>query len=375
MKRYEEWDIDLLHTRRSKLYALKNKSLMWKLIVVSGLTIGLTSWFVGVSIKEQACYLVNQFEAVSSDSKLSFNLTMHNYLIRVTLLIILISGMLLYLVVRKIFQPIKQLGLTARKLAHGEYVEPLPITSQDEVGQLIADFNLLTRKLKQGEELRAKMVGDIAHELRTPLTNIMGYLEALSSGILEGNQKLYHSLHEESLRISRLVEQLHQLNIWESKKTSLHAFAPFSIKNVVETTLNAFTLDFQNKDIQCNWDIVDINIYGYEDGIKQVMNNLLKNAVQYDMGGWIHVKGEVINEHYKVTVTNLGREIPLESQKLLFERFYRIDPSRSRETGGAGIGLAIVKEIIELHDGMVGLTTKGDRHSFWFSIPLKRSEE
>ncbi|MDN4094602.1 MULTISPECIES: sensor histidine kinase [Bacillales] len=342
---------------------------------MSGLTIGLTSWFVGVSIKEQACYLVNQFEAVSSDSKLSFNLTMHNYLIRVTLLIILISGMLLYLVVRKIFQPIKQLGLTARKLAHGEYVEPLPITSQDEVGQLIADFNLLTRKLKQGEELRAKMVGDIAHELRTPLTNIMGYLEALSSGILEGNQKLYHSLHEESLRISRLVEQLHQLNIWESKKTSLHAFAPFSIKNVVETTLNAFTLDFQNKDIQCNWDIVDINIYGYEDGIKQVMNNLLKNAVQYDMGGWIHVKGEVINEHYKVTVTNLGREIPLESQKLLFERFYRIDPSRSRETGGAGIGLAIVKEIIELHDGMVGLTTKGDRHSFWFSIPLKRSEE
>ncbi|MGG3997748.1 HAMP domain-containing sensor histidine kinase, partial [Aneurinibacillus thermoaerophilus] len=256
------------------------------------------------------------------------------------------------------------------------FLGPLyPITSQDEVGQLIADFNLLTRKLKQGEELRAKMVGDIAHELRTPLTNIMGYLEALSSGILEGNQKLYHSLHEESLRISRLVEQLHQLNIWESKKTSLHAFAPFSIKNVVETTLNAFTLDFQNKDIQCNWDIVDINIYGYEDGIKQVMNNLLKNAVQYDMGGWIHVKGEVINEHYKVTVTNLGREIPLESQKLLFERFYRIDPSRSRETGGAGIGLAIVKEIIELHDGMVGLTTKGDRHSFWFSIPLKRSEE
>ncbi|MED0677511.1 hypothetical protein ABEV55_03180, partial [Aneurinibacillus thermoaerophilus] len=94
---------------------------------MSGLTIGLTSWFVGVSIKEQACYLVNQFEAVSSDSKLSFNLTMHNYLIRVTLLIILISGMLLYLVVRKIFQPIKQLGLTARKLAHGEYVEPLPM--------------------------------------------------------------------------------------------------------------------------------------------------------------------------------------------------------------------------------------------------------
>jgi len=113
-------------------------------------------------------------------------------------------------------------------------------------------------------------------------------------------------------------------------------------------------------------------IQGDEIGLRQVMTNLLKNAIQYDCGGVIRIIGDTITNQYRVTITNLGQPIPTDKANRIFERFYRIDPSRNRDTGGSGLGLAIAKEIVQQHRGDIGLISNLNEHSFWFTIPITK---
>lgn len=170
--------------------------------------------------------------------------------------------------------------------------DPLSVRVQDEIGQLTADFNHLSLKLKQVEELRKKMLSDIAHELRTPLTNINGYLEALSTGVVQGSVELFQSLHEESIRITRMVEQLHQLNVWQGKKISNdNKMDVLSIDKVIESCIDHFSLEFKNRGISIQFNIEAAQVIGDEDGLKQVLHNLLTNVLQYDQGGWVKILG------------------------------------------------------------------------------------
>ncbi len=343
---------------------------------VNLLTIGLVIWFTGVSVKDFACLLVDQYQIVGAAKSRIFDQTLQVYLFRVSLLAILLAGIFYYYLVKKLLLPLQRLGVSTKKMAQGEY-SPLPIPSQDEIGELTADFNHLSSKLKQVENLRQKMVSDIAHELRTPLSNINGYLEALSSGVIRGNQELYRSLHEESLRMSGLVEQLHQLNVWESKKLFKQQMAidmkKISIDSLIETTIKGFDLEFQDKKINCEVDVQAAHVIGARDGLKQVLTNLISNAIHYDQGGWVIIEGKKDGQFYKILITNQGQPIPDDQADEIFERFYRLDPSRQRATGGSGLGLAIAKEIVEHHGGQVGLISKGNKHSFWFTVPLAAS--
>lgn len=333
---------------------------------------GIAIWLAGVSVKDFACHLVKQSPYVSSEESQLFNQTMQEYLLKASALAVLIAGLIHYLFVKKLLFPFRQLSHATRAMAKGEYPAPLTISTQDEIGRLTSDFNYLSQRLKQTEELRKKMVSDIAHELRTPLTNINGYLEALSVGMMEGSKEIYKSLHEESQRITRLVEQLHELNVWESREISGKTRSAVSMKQIIQASIDSFALEFKNHGIDINANIGDCMIYGDRDGLMQVMINLLKNVLQYDRGGWVNLEGRMDEKNfYQVTVTNFGIPIPSEEKEHIFERFYRLDPSRSRESGGAGLGLALVKEIIEQHNGEVGLVTKEETHSFWFTIPIQ----
>ena len=125
-----------------------------------------------------------------------------------------------------------------------------------------------------------------------------------------------------------------------------------------------------NREIKAEANIQAADILGNREGIKQVITNLLKNVLKYDRGGWVKIEGKKEGHIYKVVVTNLGQPIPDDKAEQVFERFYRLDSSRNRKTGGAGLGLAIVKEIIDQHRGEVGLISREDEHSFWFTVPL-----
>ncbi|MHB1405262.1 MAG: sensor histidine kinase [Desulfitobacteriaceae bacterium] len=367
LKRSGEWGIALLP---SKHWFFWRRSILAKLILINLLVIAIVIWLAGVSVKDFSCLLAKQYQVIGGASSNLFDRTMQFYLIRASILAVSVAGILYYFLVRKLILPLQHLGISAQKMARGEFQPCREIPSEDEIGRLISDFNHLSSKLQQTEELRKKMVSDIAHELRTPLTNLTGYLEALSTGVIQGDQELYRSLHEEALHLTGLVEELHQLNIWESKRLGQNELQKISAENVLESTLKSFELELNNRDIKAEAHIQAAPIFGNKEGIKQVITNLLKNVLIYDRGGWVKIEGKREGHVYKVMVTNLGQPIPDDKADQVFERFYRLDSSRNRKTGGAGLGLAIVKEIIEQHRGEVGLISREDEHSFWFTVPL-----
>ncbi|WP_083643091.1 sensor histidine kinase [Desulfosporosinus metallidurans] len=367
LKRSGEWGIALLP---SKNWFFWRRSILAKLILINLLIIAIVIWLAGVSVKDFACLLSKQYQVADGASSNLFDRTMQFYLIRASILAVIVAGILYYFLVRKLILPLQHLGTSAQKMARGEFQPCREIPSEDEIGRLISDFNHLSSKLQQTEELRKKMVSDIAHELRTPLTNITGYLEALSTGVIQGEPELYRSLHEEALHLTGLVEELHQLNIWESKRLGQGELQKISVENVLETTLKSFELELNNREIKVAANIQAADILGNREGIKQVITNLLKNVLQYDRGGWVKIEGKKEGHIYKVVVTNLGQPIPDDKADQVFERFYRLDSSRNRKTGGAGLGLAIIKEIIDQHRGEVGLISRQDEHSFWFTVPL-----
>ncbi len=367
MKRSGEWGIAL---SPSKNWFFWRRSILAKLILINLLIIAIVIWLAGVSVKDFACLLAKQYQVIGGASSNLFDRTMQFYLIRASILAVSVAGILYYFLVRKLILPLQHLGTSAQKMARGEFQPCREISSEDEIGRLISDFNHLSSKLQQTEELRKKMVSDIAHELRTPLTNLTGYLEALSTGVIQGNLGLYRSLHEEALHLTGLVEELHQLNIWESKRLGQNELQKISVENVLESTLKSFELEMRNRDIKAEANIQAADVLGNKEGLKQVITNLLKNVLKYDRGGWVKIEGKTEDRVYKVVVTNLGQPIPDDKADLVFERFYRLDSSRNRKTGGAGLGLAIVKEIIDQHRGEVGLISREDEHSFWFTVPL-----
>ncbi|BBI36730.1 hypothetical protein KCTCHS21_61290 [Cohnella abietis] len=368
MKLSEEWGIALLLFKNNPLRI----NIMWKVTLINVAVIGIAIWVAGVSVKDYACMLFSSSPSVTPEESAIFTQTMQAFLIKASLTAVLIAAILHYFFVKKLLLPLKQLGHATQQMAQGEMPNPLPIHVQDEIGQLTADFNHLSLKLKQVEDLRKKMLSDIAHELRTPLTNINGYLEALSTGIIQGNKELYQSLHEESIRITRLVEQLHQLNVWQGKKISNeNKVNVLSIEKMIESCIDHFTLEFKNRGVTIDLNTEAAKVVGDEDGLKQVLHNLMTNVLQYDQGGWVEITGKQNKSDYEVIVKNLGQPIPEEDQSLIFERFYRLDSSRSRDSGGSGLGLSLVKEIIEQQGGKAGLLSKGNEHSFWFTVTLK----
>ncbi|WP_298200940.1 ATP-binding protein [Desulfosporosinus sp.] len=367
LKRSGEWGIALSPFEN---WLFWRRSILAKLFLINLLIIAIVIWLAGVSVKDFACLLVKQYQVAGGASSSLFDRTMQFYLIRASILAVIVAGILYYFLVRKLILPLQRLGISAQRMAKGEFQSCPEIPSEDEIGHLISDFNHLSSKLQQTEELRKKMVSNIAHELRTPLTNITGYLEALSTGVIQGEPELYRSLHEEALHLTGLVQELHQLNIWESKRLGQGEFQKISMKNVLESTLKSFELEMRNRDIKLEANIQAANILGNKEGLKQVVTNLLKNVLKYDRGGWVKVEGKMEGHVYKIVVTNLGQPIPYDKTDQVFERFYRLDSSRNRKIGGAGLGLAIVKEIINLHRGEVGLISREDEHSFWFTVPL-----
>lgn len=216
------------------------------------------------------------------------------------------------------------------------------------------------------------MVIDVAHELRTPLTNIRGYLEALSDGVVAPSKETMESLQEETIRLAQLVEDLLQLAHADASRGTLHP-RKVDLPALASKTLELFRPKFAAKGILVDMDLSHVqgDVMADPEKLAQVFRNLLQNAWQYTPdGGKVRISSERLSGRIKLSFTNTGEEIPKEDLPFIFERFYRGEKSRSREHGGAGIGLAIVKELIEAHGGQVSAESSPDETRVWFSLPL-----
>jgi two-component system sensor histidine kinase BaeS len=221
------------------------------------------------------------------------------------------------------------------------------------------------------------MVTDVAHELRTPLTNIRGYLEALQDGVVEPERRIIDSLYGEAMLLNHLVDDLQELSLAEAGHLKLER-QPVALADVVDRAVEAVRPRAGAEEIMLQVDLPeDLLVDVDPQRIGQVLRNLLENALTHTPpGGEIAMVGHVEGQWVEVSVRDTGSGIAAEDLPYVFERFYRADKSRSRDTGGAGLGLAIARQLVEAHGGRIWVeSTKGKGSTFTFALPISISSQ
>ncbi|KIL39327.1 hypothetical protein SD70_20580 [Gordoniibacillus kamchatkensis] len=350
---------------------LIKSNLIFKMSVINAIIVGIVVLLAGFTVKEYACSLVNRYDMAPLSG---FRASLQGFLYRSSILALIAATILHYLLTRRAFRPLRRLATAARQMSDGTYPPDLPQASDDEIGKLTADFNRLIRALKQNEETKKQMVADLSHDLRTPISNLTGYLEALRNGVIQGDKELYDSLYEEAVHLKNLTEQLHQLNVWEanSDRWSMGK-AEVEMSGFLAAVKNTYGWEAGRNKIEIMLRAETASILVNPKGLKQIFDNLMQNAIQYNTSSWIRFSGEARNGMYIVEITNEGPLLPDEKESYLFERFYRADESRMR-MGGSGLGLAIVKEIVSQSGGETGLRREGRNYTFWVALPLSQNE-
>ena len=299
-----------------------------------------------------------------------FDQSVRGVLIAAAVLAVVLAVALAVVIARMLARPLEDVGAAARRIADGDYAARVPREGPEEVASLADSFNQMAAALQEQERMRREFIANAAHELRTPLTNLQGYLEALRDGVIAADAATYDSLWEEADRLVRLARSLDALAEGEagalpSRQVELDLAAV--LDGSVELVRPA--LDAHGIVVQRRWPS-PLQARGDPDHLAQVLANLLQNALRYTPdGGRVLVSGETRPGSVLVSVLNTGDPIPPADLPHVFERFYRVEKSRARATGGAGIGLAIVKQLVEAGGGHVGAESSPAGTRFWFSVP------
>jgi len=356
--------------------------LLWKLVAVNVVSIALVLAIVLLAVHVLAAdyfaALMEHYGINPLDSHRMFLDAIHRSLAWAALASLSASLALSYLLTRRLLTPLAQMTRESRHIAAGERGAAIPVTSRDEVGQLGAAFNRMARGLDELHELRRRMVIDVAHELRTPLTNVQGYLEALRDGVLPPSAEVLAMLHEESGRLARLVEDVLKLARADAARTDLRPL-PLDLGVLVSEVLAQFAGDLRHKGIRVH----DPDLAAAAGGVvadpqrlRQVLCNLVHNAWRYGApGGWMRIETARDAGALRIVVVNAGEGIAPADLPFIFERFYRGEKSRSRAHGGAGVGLAIVKELVGAHGGRVGARCGAGETCVWFTLPVPPAGE
>jgi two-component system sensor histidine kinase BaeS len=254
---------------------------------------------------------------------------------------------------RQIVQPLRRIARGTKALVSGRYDLTLPVGG-DELGDLAQDFNLLARTLQRNEDARRHWIADISHELRTPLAVLRGEIEALQDGLRPLAPAGIASLHTEVLSLSKLVDDLFELSLSDLGALNYRRDRMDLAMTVVDA-VESFRTRFEGKDIRLNSDIAgEVTIYGDRRRLGQLFGNLLENSYRHtDEGGRCEIRLETSANAVVATIEDSAPGVPPSDLDKLFERLFRVDSSRSREHGGAGLGLAICKNIVEAHNGAI----------------------
>jgi len=275
----------------------------------------------------------------------------------------------------RLSRPISRLATAGQRIADGRYAERVPATSADEIGELTGSFNRMAESLEMTEHRRLQLVGDVAHELRTPLAILDGYLEGLQDGVIKPIEPTWRLLREETARLSHLVNDLQEL--WRAEARQL----PPSLSNVdVAQELRAVRERFL---AQAREHGVELRLVGPGEAasvqadperLAQILDNFASNAIRYSPAGAPVTLTAAVDENVvTIGVVDLGPGLTQEQRERVFERFYRVDPSRSRALGGAGIGLAIAKALATTMGGRTWAESDGPGRGSTFRLALPRS--
>ncbi len=277
-----------------------------------------------------------------------------------------------FFVSRRIVNPIEAIERATREIAAGNYEQRVPIYSEDELGGLAQSFNRMAETLESTEQRRMMLIGDVSHELRTPLTNIRSILEGLSDGVFSLTPEMLALMTREVQRMERLIHDLHELSRAEAGQIHLE-FQPVHIETILRETCERLEPQFQAKEVELLYEPLPSlpPMCADPQRLMQVFTNIIGNALQYTpAGGRVWVRLHRTATHVQIEVQDTGIGIPAEHLPHIFERFYRVDKSRSRMSGGSGIGLTISQHLVELHGGHITAHSQGVGHGSTFRIEL-----
>lgn len=285
-----------------------------------------------------------------------------------------LGGILLVsLLSRRILAPLQVLGGAAQRLGQGDLTQRVPASGPSEVRQLGDTFNAMAENLQVGEQQRRDLTADVAHELRTPLSNIQGYLDAVHDGLLQPDQATIATLRQQASHLVTLVEDLRVLALAEAGALTLNLERQ-SLHDLLEASVEAFRPRAEAKNIRLGLEVPEDLPETSLDRtrISQVVGNLLENAIFHTPpDGNVAVAASNDGPAVTVSVSDSGPGILPEDQPRVFDRFYRVDPSRARSTGGAGLGLTIARQLVEAHGGSIWVDSRpGEGARFSFSLPL-----
>ncbi|MFZ5809845.1 MAG: sensor histidine kinase [Chloroflexota bacterium] len=266
---------------------------------------------------------------------------------------------------------LRELTEATQDIARGQYGRQVPVRSQDELGRLALSFNQMSRQLERAVQARRQMTADIAHDLRSPLSVIQGYTEALSDGKLEGSAEIFNILHQETLHLNRLIDDLRLLSLADAGELPLYlqSIAP---SQLLERAFARHSLSAQQKGVELHLEIEENlpNIKVDVERMAQVLDNLVINSLRYTpSGGVITLRARREQQRILLQVCDNGEGISPEDLPHIFDRFYRGDRSR-QSSGESGLGLAIAKSLIESQGGSITVESEPGKGSvFTISLP------
>ncbi len=354
------------------------RTLFWTLLGINLLVVGVAVGTAAVTIGRLADAI---FASLMEEFHIQADVPHHLFVTALWRSLLLASlaaggvGVLLSVVLfRQVVRPVRGMMTMAGRIAGGDYGARVGAASSTELGSLAESLNRMAESLATLERLRKDLVANVAHELRTPLTNLRGYLEAVREGVTPASSEVIASLHEETMRLVRLVDSLHELSQFDARVPRAR-LVDVELEDLVRRLLAVRRPEFDEKRIVVRASVrVPGSVRADPDLLAQAVGNLLDNAAKYTpSGGDVAVEVAPIDGEIRVAVSNSGEGIAPGDLPFIFERFYRGDKSRSRESGGAGIGLAIVKEVAELHCGTVGAYSTGGHTTVW--LTLRRQAE
>jgi signal transduction histidine kinase len=292
-----------------------------------------------------------------------------------------VAFLVAYFISRSISGPLARITQASVQMAQGNYEVHIPITGEDEVGRLSQAFNAMAREVNSSQRMMRDLLANVSHELKTPLTSIQGFSQAMLEGEIKSDEEFRESsriINEEATRMRALVDDLLLLSQIESGQMAMQ-HKHVDLEALLESTLERFQWAIRDAGIESGLHVDRLpEVHGDERRLEQVFSNLIENAVRHTPpGGRITVSAFPLRDgQASIGIHNTGSFIPMEDLPRVFERFFQVDRARARKGGSSGLGLSIVREIVEAHGGSVrAVSTPADGTEFIVILPAATAQE
>lgn len=282
-----------------------------------------------------------------------------------------LSVIISVLVARQLSGSARSLASASRRIAAGDYGQRVPVAGPVEVQEVAESFNSMAGALEGAERRRIELIGDVAHELRTPLTVLQGYLEALADGVFPASDETWAKLKAETDRLGRLAEELQDLSRAQAGQLAV-TLSPVNAGDAVRTAAARLRPAFANKGLSLEVSVPPglPSVLADSERLVQVLSSLLSNALRYTLEGRAGIAARRLGDDIEISVSDTGIGIEAEHLPHVFERFYRVDRSRARSSGGTGVGLTIAAALVVAMGGSLRVDSAGAGAGTTFTLVL-----